>query len=62
MNAFIEYFTHYLYRGLDVDECNVSNLFGSGTGHYPNVDNFKGHCSVSKVIIICTKLLFICYL
>ena len=40
VNAFIEYFTRYLYRGFDVDECNVSNLFGAGTGHYPNVDNF----------------------
>ena len=44
------------FRGFDVDECNVSNLFGSGKGHYPNVDNCKSHCSVSKVNIICTKL------
>ena len=41
VNAFIEYFTRYLYRGFDVDKCNVSNLFVSVIGHYPNVDNFK---------------------
>ena len=37
------------FRGFGVDECNVSNLFGSRIGHYLNVDNCKGHCSVSKV-------------